>query len=335
MSIKYKGQTISGPPGKDATINGENALTIQAGENVSITQEGGVMTIGADGATMEQVNDAITTANATKQDKLTGTQGQVVGFGADGAAAAVRGWSNPNLLDNWYFADPINQRGQTEYAGTSSSAYCFDRWLCYGAGGAVFTKIDGGIEIDNTAAADNTCGLMEVIESAELLPGETYTLSALVRIVEDTGDGAPCVCLSYGAGRTSISGTSVLPSELTEGYILRSFTFALPNSTDDVYNFRIRSKRGGIKFRVKAMKLELGPVQTLAHQDAAGNWVLNDPPPNKALELAKCQRYFQVFSSGSARPANLVDYRPPMRANPALGTITINGTTYYTADANL
>ena len=23
--------------------------------------------------------------------------------------------SNPNLLDNWYFADPVNQRGQAEY----------------------------------------------------------------------------------------------------------------------------------------------------------------------------------------------------------------------------
>ena len=43
-------------------------------------------------------------------------------------------------------------------------------------------------------------------------------------------------------------------------------------------------------------KLELGPVQTLAHKDENGNWILNDPPPNKALELAKCQRYFRVIS---------------------------------------
>ena len=43
---------------------------------------------------------------------------------------------------------------------------------------------------------------------------------------------------------------------------------------------------------IKAMKLELGPVQTLAHKEG-DNWVLNDPPPNKALELAKCQKYQQ------------------------------------------
>ena len=51
---------------------------------------------------------------AVKQDKLTGQPGQVVGFGADGAAVAVQGWGNPNLLDNWYFADPVNQREQKE-----------------------------------------------------------------------------------------------------------------------------------------------------------------------------------------------------------------------------
>lgn len=49
MSIKYKGQTISGPPGKDATINGENAVEIVAGENVSIEQQDGTLTISAAG----------------------------------------------------------------------------------------------------------------------------------------------------------------------------------------------------------------------------------------------------------------------------------------------
>lgn len=49
MSIRYKGQIISGPPGKDATVNGVNTLTIKAGKNVTITQEGGVLTISAAG----------------------------------------------------------------------------------------------------------------------------------------------------------------------------------------------------------------------------------------------------------------------------------------------
>ena len=86
---------------------------------------------------------------------------------------------------------------------------------------------------------------------------------------------------------------------------------------------------------VTAVKCEYGSQQTLARQDAAGNWVLNDPPPDKALELLKGQRYYQVFSREDLRPDKAVDFRPPMRIDPALSTIQINGVTYYTADANL
>jgi len=50
-----------------------------------------------------------------------------------------------------------------------------------------------------------------------------------------------------------------------------------------------------------AAKLELGSVQTLAHQDSEGNWVLNDPPPDKTLETLKCQRY-QVFGEIESLP---------------------------------
>ncbi len=101
--------------------------------------------------------------------------------------------------------------------------------------------------------------------------------------------------------------------------------------------FTVESGRNAVGFQVfngaaqtsyvtvSRCKLELGTISTLA----------NDPPPDPALELLKCQRYFQVFSSESARPADVMDYRPSMRVNPALGTIEISGVTYYTADANL
>ena len=89
------------------------------------------------------------------------------------------------------------------------------------------------------------------------------------------------------------------------------------------------------QYTVAAAKLELGDAQTLAKQDENGNWVLNDPPPDFGQELAKCQRYYQLFSSADARPSSLADYRPAMRANPATGTVDINGATRYFADANL
>ena len=56
--------------------------------------------------------------------------------------------------------------------------------------------------------------------------------------------------------------------------------------------------------------------------------MLNDPPPDKTLEMLKCQRYYQVFSSADMRPVKAVDFRPPMRVDPAFSTIEINGVTW-------
>jgi len=52
-----------GPAGRDASINGENVLTVRAGEHVSMAQESDVLTIGVTGlVTMEQVDSAIQAA---------------------------------------------------------------------------------------------------------------------------------------------------------------------------------------------------------------------------------------------------------------------------------
>ena len=83
-----------------------------------------------------------------------------------------------------------------------------------------------------------------------------------------------------------------------------------------------------------AMKLELGSQQTLAHQNADGNWVLNEIP-DYGEQLAKCQRYFQLYSSADLRPAKAVDCRPTMRADPSQSTIVVNSTTYYYNTADL
>ena len=46
----------------------------------------------------------------------------------------------------------------------------------------------------------------------------------------------------------------------------------------------------GKETKIQAVKLELGPFQTLAHKEGS-KWVLNEIP-DYATELAKCQRYF-------------------------------------------
>lgn len=80
-------------------------------------------------------------------------------------------------------------------------------------------------------------------------------------------------------------------------------------------------------------KLEVGTQQTLAHQEG-DKWVLNEVP-NYGEQLARCQRYYQLYSTAEQRPAKAVDCRPTMRVDPSQGTITIDGTTYYYNVANL
>jgi len=83
-----------------------------AGNIATLTSEGDVQDSGkkAGGGTLAAIpsadtlatEGAVSTALATKQDKLTGQPGQVVGFSTDGNVAVVQGWSNLNLLDNWH-----------------------------------------------------------------------------------------------------------------------------------------------------------------------------------------------------------------------------------------
>lgn len=264
-------------------------------------------TSGLEATNVQQAIDKNYEQIQTKQPTITGTAGQVVGFGADGGAQAVQGWSNPNLLDNWYFPDPINQRGKTEY---SKNIYTIDRWNNNASQNSAFSLING-IHVKSK---------LDIFQYIEMdLKGRTVTLSVLTN-------------LGFAHG------TCTLEAETPE-----TNQFYTVSSGNGVFGILGVLKSGryqvsliaSSEVTVKAVKLELGPQPTLANQDASGNWVLNDPPPNKGLELLKCQRYYQVFSSADMRPTKAVDFRPPLRVSPALSTIEINGVTYYTADANL
>lgn len=186
--------------------------------------------------------------------------------------------SNPNLLDNWYFVDPVNQRGQTEY----ESGIGIDRW--HGKG--VQLK-NGYLHVEGP--------MYQTIEAdvAKFYYGKRITLSILL------ADGS------------LYSGSNVVPStvtssnqwchccNVTNGQALGFYVLA----GGSMQIFRINSDTATAGLDVVAVKTELGSVQTLAHQDADGTWVLNDPPPNKALELAKCQRYMYVIEAGNYWPA--------------------------------
>ena len=172
--------------------------------------------------------------------------------------------SNPNLLDNWYFADPINQRGQTEYVG--NKIYSIDRWITYGLKVSINNNNLTLIPQENASIAFGQ-------PTKEFLFNKQLTLSVLLL------DGR----LLTGTGSLK-SGSNWLQSDLYRDNDIRLWLQNRNNNFQTVIDCTT-------SIQIVAIKLEFGPVQTLAHKDADGNWILNDPPPNKALELAKCQRY--------------------------------------------
>lgn len=191
----------------------------------------------------------------------------------DNAITKTSQLTGRNLLDNWYFAAPVNQRGQTSYTG---AVYGIDRWRSL-AGNTISVETSGlRITGSNDTSFSNMIQQNFPEELLNALDGETVTASILV--AENTGGGAVATRLG------SIPGSAV-----TTG--LSTFTVTFNKISHSYFSIQCATPKTA-NFVVQAVKLELGTQQTLARKAVDGTWVLIDPPPNKAEELAKCQRYF-------------------------------------------
>lgn len=204
----------------------------------------------------------------------------------------IKWFSNPNLLDNWYFVDPINQRGETEYTFPDVRAYGPDRWC------GSYSTLELGE--DHFCWISGKVARYKYLSQPMELPlrkDAVYTLSALCHVTELSG------LVFFGI--SSLSGGVLVGHRValskSDGYKVFSATFTCQYDLNDatVMFYAGPSTDDYVTIDIKAAKLELGPVQTLAHKEG-DTWVLNDPPPNKALELAKCQRY-QIPINGYAR----------------------------------
>jgi|GEM_PF-1763120 len=181
-------------------------------------------------------------------------------------SGAVKYRTNPNLLDNWYFGRPVNQRGQTEY--TEAGKYVIDRWWLQLD--TSLSIVDGGVKIS---------GKWDIEHFFEnTLPNATYTLSMLYKDKTGTDD------LRFIVGNRSDGDIKGVNTKNASG--LLSFTV-----TSDIINKFIIGFAGSTDNSVTllATKLELGDTQTLAHKEN-GVWVLNEIP-DFGEQLRRCQRY--------------------------------------------
>ena len=212
---------------------------------------------------------------------------------------------NRNLLDNWYFGAPVNQRGKTVYSGTGLTV---DRWQarsaqCYATVG------NGVLKLEESGTGTR----VYYQQKLEWPVTEVATLSVLTGPVM----GACSAYVMTAAGTDPGIGMTLKANTLN----------VLTVSSKDIGAVGFGVPDDG-RIDLRAVKLELGGVSTLAHQEPDGSWAVNEIP-DWAEMLWKCQRYLQLYTTAAARPGKAADCRPVMSGEPVQSTLSIDGVMYY------
>lgn len=203
--------------------------------------------------------------------------------------SAHGGTYHKNLLHNWDFRNPVNQRG---FTSTTNSGYTIDRWRLASSAHTA-ELVPKGIKITASSSAGLNLCFQQFIENFKGLEGETLTLS--VHIVENTLTQGCNLRWNDHAG----------PVIMGTGYFSYTFT---PSSLSSLYvgvQFFNRDVDDGKYVIIDKMKLEIGNVSTLA----------NDPPADYGEQLALCQRY-AVIKTGQFRasyvPGSSIQFDVPL-----------------------
>lgn len=174
----------------------------------------------------------------------------------------------PNLLDNWYFGRPVNQRGQTSYS--ADWIYTIDRWQ---------TSENSTLTVNNGSVSLTGSYIFEPLEEiVDALKGKTVTVSLLF----STGE----LEFATGVVPTTWSGWSS---------IVKNSHVGLQGIGED--SSRLWLLITDSAKNILAVKLELGSTQTLAHREG-DKWVLNEVP-EYGEQLRRCQRYARSLRGNS------------------------------------
>ena len=169
-----------------------------------------------------------------------------------------------NILHNWDFSNPVNQRGKTSYNGLG---YGIDRWKL----SSVNVTLD--VQSDNIKfTAVGSGDLWQYIENYQQYRGQTLTLS--IELASPTVNNVAFGL--YDGVASTVLGLA------GKGSGIHTLTRTIDSSATEL-RVRIYGNQLGVtnSIEIKRVKLELGTKSTLA----------NDPPADYGEQLALCQRY--------------------------------------------
>lgn len=220
---------------------------------------------------------------------------------------------NPNLLDNPWFANPINQRGKTSYANITQHTYCIDRWYSWTPWGSVPTNVtlesDGLlIQCNPISSVPNATGIItQSIEDYKAYRNKeiTFSIDVIAFTQSDTGANPQLVIVDT-------FDSSILAHLEITAIGVNSLTLNVGNVNGLGVGILVGAGAStSASIKVSKCKLELGSISTL-HLD---------PPPNPQVELAKCQRYLQEITR--ARFTHLCTLHKGIDENTSYGAINL------------
>lgn len=183
---------------------------------------------------------------------------------------------NPKLTDNWYWGNPVNQRGWAQ--GSTNFQYSLDRWI---SNDLTVSVNDGYVTL--TQSGQSNLFMVQRVEAniyKHGIAGRKVTISALLK----DGQLKTATVIAPAYQENTVAQTVV------DGLVLGAF------SAQSEHGFRIFPDVGQ-SFDIVAVGAELGSQQTLCHKEY-GEWVLNEIP-KFGDQLAECQRYYQRLKASS------------------------------------
>ncbi|MGN1109924.1 MAG: hypothetical protein ACI4RK_11145 [Oscillospiraceae bacterium] len=282
------------------TAGADGVASIPAGQADTIRGISGTIYLLGTGSALIQSDDYV-----ASPFKFTVTLGSVT-------EEISRAVSNPDLMINPDFR--TNQRGESAY---SEVGYTVDRWKLQFPNSSV--SIEEGsykLGLKSSALSTSIASVIQTIEEPERFCGSMVTLTVDYKTVvsnrvyievatTDHSDASHVVAgkfITEGAGKYSITG--IIPDDV-KTMVVRIYG-ADRRAGDDVDAYSI----------INYAKLELGSIATPF------------TPPDPSVELAKCQRYYQIRSTGDISE---VDLRPSMRTTPMV-TQLADGNYAYSAE---